>query len=265
MHKLDEIIAWKRKEIASVIRPVKERELARFSEMGDRALSFVDVLSSNDELSIIGEIKKRSPSAGVIVETVDVVDQARKYVNAEIDAISVLTDEEYFGGKMEYLWDVVDFVACHNRKTPCLRKDFMVHPVQVVEAAEAGAMAILIIVTALNDEEIKVLYDSANIAGMDSIFEVHTMSELDRAMKFNPQIVGVNNRDLKRFVTDLKISETIIPEIPDDIIKISESGISCVDDAITVREFGADAALIGEALMRSDDVDGFVEAIKEAG
>jgi len=263
MDKLTEIMAWKRQEIQDRIRPVKERELARFQDLNRGQPTFLKALAGTDQLSIIGEIKRKSPSAGDIAKLADSIDQARRYINAEVDAISVLTDERYFSGKISDLWDVTDFIRVHNRPTPCLRKDFMVHPIQILEACEAGARAILIIVRTLEDDEIQQLHDAANLAGLDSLFEIHKPAELERALKFDPKIVGVNNRDLTKFVTDLQISCDLIPQIPDEIVPISESGIQELEDASRVKEAGAQAVLIGETLMRSSDPEGFIKAIHE--
>lgn len=265
MDKLTEIMAWKREEIKNRIRPVRDIELERLSQMKSPAQSFYNALHLEDELSIIAEIKRKSPSAGAIAPNIDAVDQARLYVNSHADAMSVLTDTKYFDGKIQDLWDVTEFLTVHNRKTPCLRKDFMVHPIQIVEAAEAGAKAILIIVRALNDDEIKMLYDAATLAGLDSLFEIHSEPELERALNHDAKIIGVNNRDLKRFVTDLSLSELLIPQIPDGILAISESGIHSVEDAERVRSAGAEAILVGEALMKHENPEQFIQAIKELG
>jgi indole-3-glycerol phosphate synthase len=140
----------------------------------------------------------------------------------------------------------------------------MVHPVQVVEAAEAGAKCILIIVRALNDDEIQALDHAARIAGMDALYEIHEASELERALRFDPQIIGVNNRDLKRFKTDLAVSEALIPQIPENIIRVSESGIFTPEDAERASDCGADAILVGEALMRSEDTESLMQAFHNA-
>jgi indole-3-glycerol phosphate synthase len=134
-----------------------------------------------------------------------------------------------------------------------LRKDFMVHPVQVLEARESGASAILIIVRALNSGEITTLFAAAKVAGLDSLFEVHNEAELERAIAHGARIIGVNNRDLAVFKTDLALSERLIPLIPPDVIAVSESGISTGADAARVRTAGAHAVLVGEALMRAED------------
>lgn len=263
MDKLAEIMAAQRHALRDRIRPVPERELSRFNNTQRQGGSFSKALARKDRLSIIAEIKRKSPSAGEITDTqLDAVEQARKYVNADVDCLSVLTNYDYFGGNLQDLWDVVEFLEVHNRRTPCLRKDFMVHPIQVVEAAEGGAQCILIIVRALKDDEIKALRDAAGIAGLDTLYEIHEESELERALRFDPEIIGVNNRDLKRFKTDLKVSESLIPQIPDGIIKVSESGIFEAEDAQRAKACGADAILVGEALMRSSDVEKLVGALR---
>uniref|UniRef100_UPI0005BE3C9B indole-3-glycerol phosphate synthase TrpC n=1 Tax=Geminisphaera colitermitum TaxID=1148786 RepID=UPI0005BE3C9B len=136
---------------------------------------------------------------------------------------------------------------------PCIRKDFMVHPLQVLEAREAGAAAILIIVRALDDHDIATLFAAANAAGLDSLFEIHNEAELERATRHGARIIGVNNRDLAIFKTDLALSERLIPLFPRDVVAVSESGIHTAADAARARACGAHAILCGEALMRADD------------
>ena len=262
MDKLAEIMEWKRKEVSSRIRPVKLNELEQLGKRMKKDLTFHDALAQ-DELSVIAEIKRKSPSAGDIAEDISAVEQGRTYLNADADALSILTDMKYFGGQLEDLWEVNDFLQNHQRGIPTLRKDFMVHPIQVLEALEAGASAILLIVRALSDDELKVLREAADISGLDCLYEIHEEEELTKSLRHDPKILGVNNRDLTRFVTDLEISEKLIPQIPDGIIKVSESGIFEPEDAWQVRECGADAVLCGEALMRSDDVEGLIHQMKQ--
>ena len=265
MDKLSEIMAAKRKALEGKLRPVKAQELERLGRIQTQGGSFLESLARKDRLSVIAEIKRKSPSAGEIAPvTLNAVEQAREYVNAEADCLSILTDTDYFGGSLQDLWDVVEFLECHQRKTPCLRKDFMVHPVQVAEAAEAGARCILIIVRALEDDEIKALRDAAGIAGLDILYEIHEESELERTLSFEPEIIGVNNRDLKRFKTDLAVSELLIPKIPDGIVNVSESGIFDLEDATRARDCGADAILVGEALMKTEDPEELVELFHKA-
>ncbi len=261
MHnKLDEIMARKRADLAGRIRPVREEELVLLR--GKETFRFSHAVSSSDTLAVIAEIKRRSPSAGTINQSLDSVEQARRYVNGAADCLSILTDEPYFAGSMKDLWDVVDFIREHNRTVPCLRKDFMVDPIQVLEAAEAGASAILIIVRALSVEEMKRLREAADLAGLDSIYEIHEERELETALGLDPVLLGVNNRDLTRFVTDLSISERLIPLIPEDVLTISESGIFSGEDAARARECGADAILVGEALVRAEDPGELIDEFK---
>ena len=263
--KLAEIMAAKEKEISSIIRPVHEAELSRLAENASGSFRLKEKLESNSYLSVIAEIKRRSPSAGVIAENIKATDQAIQYYNAGADALSILTEKSYFGGEMSDLWQVTDLLRDHQRAVPCLRKDFMLHPIQVVEAAEAGAAAILIIVRALTDDSIHRLYDAANLAGLDSLFEIHCEAELERALDCDAKIIGVNNRDLKNFRIDLSLSERLIPQISDGIIPISESGIRNQDDANRVLESGAKAILVGETLMKENSLDDFIPSLQHCG
>jgi indole-3-glycerol phosphate synthase len=140
----------------------------------------------------------------------------------------------------------------------------MVHPLQIIEAAEAGARAILIIVRALKDEDIKLLYESAQLAGLDSLFEIHEERELERALRHGAHLIGVNNRNLATFQTDLAFSEQIIPQIPSSAFAVSESGIHTPEDAARVRAAGARAILVGEALMKAEDPEKLLKELSEA-
>lgn len=252
--KLTEIMAWKRREIADRVRPVAPEELRALDASLPRPPSFATALRRADgRLAVIAEIKRRSPSAGAIAAGISAEDQAMKYRAAGASALSVLTDEKYFGGTLDDLSGVTGLFRREPPAVPCLRKDFMVHPIQVLEAREAGASAILIIVRALTDEEMRVLLEAAQAAGLDALFEIHTESELDRALRQGAKIVGVNNRDLAIFKTDLGLSERLIPKFPRDVVAVSESGIFTGADAARVRAAGAHAILCGEALMKAPD------------
>ena len=252
--KLTEIIAWKRRELAPLLRRVPAAELAAADARHPRPPSFAAALRRADaRLAVISEIKRRSPSAGDIRAGVSAPDQAARYQQAGADAISVLTDEKYFGGTLEDLRTVTAVFAARPPAVPCLRKDFFVHPLQVLEARAAGASAILIIVRALTDDEIRTLRDAAATAGLDALYEIHTEAELDRAVGHGARIIGVNNRDLAVFRTDLGFSERLIPRFPAGITAVSESGIFTAADARRVRQAGAHAVLVGEALMRAAD------------
>lgn len=256
-------MAWKRKELAQRSRPVRDDELVRYLPEGGHPRRFEQALRLPGGLAVISEIKRRSPSAGSIAEERDASEQARLYYNSGTDAISVLTDEKFFGGSIRDLWDVNDLLGRRADAPPTLRKDFFVDRLQVLEAAEAGASCILIIVRALSDGDIEMLFNAAELAGMDAIFEVHEQSEVDRALDAGARLIGVNNRDLKRFVTDLAVSEAIIPTLPKELVAISESGIHSEDDAERAFACGADAVLVGEALMKMKDPTPFIRALHD--
>lgn len=254
MDKLAEIMTHKRREIAPLLRPVFADELQEVNRRLPRPPSFLSALCRPDgRLAVIAEIKRRSPSAGAIKENASAHEQARRYRSAGAAALSILTDLEYFGGQLADLVEVTADFAQHPPALPCLRKDFMVHPLQVLQAREAGASAILIIVRALTDDEIIALHQAAAAAGLDALFEIHNEEELRRAVQHKARIIGVNNRDLAIFKTDIGLSERLIPQFPKDVVAVSESGFSTAADAARARAAGAHALLVGEALMKAAD------------
>jgi len=254
MDKLTEIMASKRAEIAPLLRDVPDSELAALNDALPRPPSFAASLRRADEtLAVIAEIKRRSPSAGAIKEGASATDQALRYQAAGASALSVLTDTKYFGGTLRDLEQVTAQFHEKPPALPCLRKDFMVHPLQILEARKAGASAILIIVRALTDDEIKVLFCGAIAAGLDALFEIHNEPELERALHLGATIIGVNNRDLSTFTIDLGLSERLIPLFPRKITAVSESGIFTAQDAHRAQAAGAHSVLVGEALMKAAD------------
>ncbi len=254
MDKLTEIMAHKRHEIAPLLRPVFIDELAALKAALPPAPSFRQALRRPDgSLAVIAEIKRRSPSAGAIKVGAAALDQALRYREAGASALSILTDEKYFGGTLDDLCGVTGHFAKSPPAVPCLRKDFMVHPVQVLQARLAGASAILIIVRALTDDEITALHNAAIAVGLDVLFEIHREDELKRAVAHGAKIIGVNNRDLAHFTTDLALSERLIPLFPKNVIAVSESGIATAADAARARACGAHAVLVGESLMKAED------------
>ena len=198
-------------------------------------------------LKIIAELKRRSPSAGIIRADLTVSDVIRCYERAGACAISILTDEQYFGGS------IADLSAARaNTRLPLLRKDFIIDSIQIFEAAIAGADAVLLIVAALDDDSLSELRALAeDDLGLDAVIEIHTSGELNRALTAGAKIIGVNNRDLKTFQVSLTTSEHLIAEAPRDRILISESGLQNADALIRLRKLGFRGFLIGEALMRA--------------
>ncbi len=245
MSRLDEILRVKRAEIER-LRPRRE-ELRRVALLRNDFRSFQSALQQGpDKLALIAEVKKASPSAGVIAESFDPVTIAENYASAGAEAISVLTDEQFFQGKLEYLRDIREAV-----EVPLLRKDFTLDEVQIAESAANGADAILLIVAALEQEQLVRLLEAAALYQLDALVEVHTDSELDRALETEAKIIGINNRNLATFEVDLAVTERLSEEVPEGIVLVSESGIKTAEDVARVRACGVDAVLIGEALMRA--------------
>ena len=244
MNRLDEILRVKRAEI-DALRPRRE-SLRRSALERNDFRSFEAALQKPDDLALIAEVKKASPSAGVIVESFDPVAVAKNYARAGAEAISVLTDEQFFQGRLEYLRDIRVAVD-----VPLLRKDFILDEVQIAESAAAGADAILLIVAALQDDELERLLEAAQVYQLDALVEVHTLAELDRALETDSRIIGINNRNLSTFEVDLSVTEELSEQVPSGIVLVSESGIKSAEDVTRVKACGVNAVLIGEALMRA--------------
>ena len=221
--------------------------------------SFANALSDRggQTLGLIAEVKRASPSAGLIAETFDPVEIATRYAAAGADAISVLTDEKFFQGHLDHLRAVRAAVDL-----PVLRKDFVLDEVQIYEASAAGADAILLIVAALEQDDLLRLLDVATACQLDALVEVHTLEELDRALETDARIIGINNRNLATFEVDLATTETLSEQVPSGILLVSESGIRNADDSRRLRACGADGILVGETLMRSRDVAREVASLK---
>jgi indole-3-glycerol phosphate synthase len=208
-------------------------------------------------LNIVAEFKRRSPSLGIIRDDLSADEVARCYERGGACAISVLTDEEFFGGSIADLRDVRS-----STHLPILRKDFIVDPIQIYEAAIAGADAVLLIVAALDKTSLKDLrWLAEDELGLDALVEVHSSEELNRALDANAKIIGVNNRDLRTFRVSLDTSERLIAEAPRDRIMISESGLQSVKDLRHLRALGFRGFLIGEALMRSSDPENTLRSL----
>lgn len=244
MNRLDEILRVKRSEI-DALRPRRE-SLRRAALQRNDFRSFEAALQKPDDLALIAEVKKASPSAGVIVESFDPVEVAKNYARAGAEAISVLTDEQFFQGRLEYLRQIRAAVD-----VPLLRKDFILDEVQIAESAAAGADAILLIVAALQDDELERLLAAAQVYQLDALVEVHTLTELDRALETDARIIGINNRNLSTFEVDLSVTEQLSEQVPNGIVLVSESGIKSAEDVTRVKASGVNAVLIGEALMRA--------------
>ncbi|QGN53902.1 indole-3-glycerol phosphate synthase TrpC [Novosphingobium sp. Gsoil 351] len=251
MDKLAEIVATKRAEVAArrLREPVSAlRELAA-AQVRPRGFEAALRRRSADGFALIAEIKKASPSKGPIREDFRPADHARDYARGGAACLSVLTDAPYFQGHEDYL-----IAARHAVTLPVLRKDFMVDPWQVLESRAIGADAILIIVAALEDAAMAEIECAAIEHGMDVLVEVHDAAEMERASRLKSRLIGVNNRNLKTFVTDLTATEELAPLAPEGAFLVGESGIASHADLLRLERSGVRAFLVGESLMRQPDV-----------
>jgi indole-3-glycerol phosphate synthase len=244
MNRLEEILRSKRTEIES-LRP-RQAELERQARDRRDFRSFRAALQRSDgKFAVIAEIKKASPSAGVITWSFNPVAIANNYERAGADAISVLTDEQFFQGAVSHLADVRGAVSL-----PILRKDFILDEIQLAESAAAGADAILLIAAALEQKQLVDLMQAARRYRLDALVEVHTDEELARALGAGANIIGINNRDLATFNVDLGVTERLSEDVPNEVVLVSESGIKSADDVARIKPCDIDAILVGEALMR---------------
>ena len=245
MNILDRIVGTKGAEVRA-LRSARA-ELARAARSVPPARNFRSALrGSSGDVAIIAEVKRRSPGAGSIREDLDPPDLAAEYADSGASAISVLTDRTYFGGGLDDLRRVRARV-----RRPVLRKDFLIDPVQLDESRAAGADAVLLIVRILEDPLLGELLSGARELGMGALVEVHDAAELERALAAGADVVGINNRDLSTFRSSVAVTLELIRRIPPDVVVISESGLATREDLATVGAAGADAVLMGEALLRS--------------
>lgn len=231
---------------------------AREMEVQEFDYPFEEALSKKG-LSIISEVKKASPSKGVIAEDFPYLDIALEYERSGADAISCLTEPDRFKGSDEYLKGIVKQVSL-----PVLRKDFTIDPYMIYQAKLMGASAVLLIAAILTDEQLKEYYKIADTLGLSCLFEAHDEEEVKRCLAAGARILGVNNRNLKNFKVDINNSIRLRSLVPKDIIFVSESGIEKPADVKALKENGTDAVLIGEMLMRSNDKPGLIQKMKLA-
>lgn len=252
---LDEIVADKRIELAASQRRVSLARLRQMAQDQPPALDFAAALrgiGARHAVPLIAEVKKASPSAGLIRADFNPVQIAQTYADNGAAAISVLTEIKYFQGSLSHLRDIRE--ALGDKRVPLLRKDFIFDPYQVYEARAYGADGLLLIVAILTPDKLRRLLALSRKLGMECLVEVHDEAEVEVALKSDARIIGINNRDLRTFKTDLSTTERLRPLIPKDKIVVSESGIKGRNDVAKLKRWGVDAVLIGESLMASSDI-----------
>lgn len=254
MFMLTKILQHKEKEIA-VLPPFSKGEL-EFSDKDHRPFSKKLVQSLNRP-ALIAEVKKASPSKGVIKENFNPIDIAVTYEKAGAACLSVLTDTEFFQGSLQYLRDIRNHVSL-----PLLRKDFIIDEKQIIESVENGADAILLIAACLTSDKLRDLYDFAAECGLECLVEVHSIEEIQQVYDVcNPSMIGINNRDLKTFTTDIQHTFSMLPSIKKDTLVISESGIKTASDVKSLMDHQVNGMLIGETLMRAESIQNKVKEL----
>ncbi|GIW88133.1 MAG: indole-3-glycerol phosphate synthase [Isosphaeraceae bacterium] len=253
---LDQIVASKRREVAVARARMPLEELEAQAVEAPPVRSFREALVGPGPIRLIAEVKKASPSAGVIREDFDPVAIARAYQASGAACLSVLTDAPYFQGHLSHLARVRAAVVL-----PVLRKDFLIDEYQVVEARVAGADCVLLIAEILDEERLPRLLARARALGMDALVELHDAEQLDRVLAAGADLVGINNRDLRTFETDLEHTLRLRERVPAEVVLVSESGIRDRRDLERLEAAGVDAVLVGEALMRQGDIGAAVGAL----
>ncbi len=257
MSRLDVIVAQKRREVDLLRRTTTEESFQRLIASRERPRGFRQAIAT-ENLSVIAEVKRASPSRGILVDEFDAAQIAKDYARGAADAISVLTDREFFSGSDQHLIDVRSAVS-----VPVLRKEFVIDQIQVLEARSLGADAILLIARLLDDRSLRAFREVAESFDMDALVEAHDATDVQRALDAGASIVGINNRDLATFEVSLRTSEELRPFIPDGVVCVSESGIGSSEDAARIRRAGFDAILVGEGLIRRSDRAEAVRQLKD--
>ncbi len=253
---LDKIVATKRREIADAKAARSESQVRHEAEAAPPVRNFFETLAAGGKIKLIAEVKKASPSAGVIRADFHPVEIAMTYQQHGASCLSVLTDEHYFQGSLGYLHDVRAAV-----NLPVLRKDFILDTYQLYEARAAGADAVLLIAECLDDCNLRKLHNEAVSLGMSPLVELYEPENLPRVFDAGATLIGVNNRDLRSFKTDLEHTLRLRDQIPDECVLVSESGIRTRADVERLQAAGVDAILVGESLMASPDIGAAVDAI----
>ena len=249
MNVLEKILDNKKDEVSLLKRNFSIDSFSNMPFFSEKSLSFIEEVKSNKNISIIAEIKKASPSKGIIRKNFDHLSIAKIYFNHNINAVSILTDKEFFLGNINYLLDIAKI-----KQAPLLRKDFIIDEIQIYEAKAHGADIVLLICEALSKNQIKDFTAMAKEVGLEVLLELHSVEKIDKIDFAKNKLIGVNNRNLNDFSVDLSTTKIISNQLPEDIILVSESGINKKDDIEFLRKAETNAILVGEHLMRYNDI-----------
>ena len=253
---LDEILEQKHREVAAARERIPFSTLERRLPAAPPVRGFLDALKSASKPGLIAEVKKASPSAGLIRADFDPVAIARQYEVAGATCLSVLTDEHFFQGHLDFLQAIRQIV-----RIPVMRKEFIIDRYQIIEARVAGADCVLLIAECLDDVQLNDLYNYARSLGMDVLIELYDLENVERVLATGTKLLGINNRDLKSFVVDLAVTERLSAKAPEGALLVTESGIFTHDDVVRMEATGAKAMLVGESLMRHADVTSATRAL----
>lgn len=248
MHKILSTILEIKKRRIKVLEKNKDA-LASLVKKAPGVRSFKKAITKKGKIALIAEIKQASPSAGVLRKNFSHLEIARVYKKAKVDAISVVTEEDFFLGKVNYIEEIRKDISL-----PILRKDFIIDKIQILESRAVGADALLLIMGILSEEKLKILHDYAKELGMDVLVEVHTEKELKKVLNAGIDIIGINNRNLHTLTVSLDISKKLLPFLPKQVIKVSESGINNFKDVLLLKGLGANAMLIGSSFMKAKNI-----------
>lgn len=247
---LDQIMTWKRQEVPKQMAEAPLEQVKAFAQLTPPPLDFAAALTAQPGASLIAEVKRASPSKGLIANDWDPALIAETYARNGAVAISCLTDTRFFQGQLDYLTEIKERLRAINTDVPVLRKEFIYHEYQVYEARMAGADALLLIVSVLSDSELRTLHELTVSLGMAALVEVHDDEELDRALAADAGIIGVNNRNLKTFEVDIENTARLRARIPAGKVVVGESGIRTKEDVQRMADMGCDAILVGETFCK---------------
>ena len=258
MNILTDILKSKKEEVARLKKRLSKRSFIDSEFYNEKSLSFYNQINGKGNIAVIAEIKKASPSKGLIKEDFNHLEIAETYFSHSVNAVSILTDHKYFKGEIGFLYEIAGI-----KQAPLLRKDFIIDEIQIYEAKANGADLILLICEALSKNQIEEFTNLASEIGLEVLLELHNENQLEKIDFGLNKIIGVNNRNLEDFSVDLSSTQKISTLLPHEVVLVSESGISKKEDIDYLKSVHTDAVLVGEHLMRSDNIDSSLDELRK--